>query len=165
MGTNPRLGIRQSRRTEIFRLAERKLRAHSVLSAKIKTWKSYRGEPSDLVDITVNMCPAIRLSWGTGGATSRDNISQKAMFTLRIEIFTAGTCIDDSADLWAQIEEALYPTDPEEQAQMRTAFQAVGTIRSDWKVTEPSVATAQLNDGALQVATGSLMIPYSIQGP
>lgn len=163
---NPRLNIPRSRRSAILRLAVAKLKNDEQLRRVVKTWRAWEGATTDADDITASMCPCVRVTLTGTNGLPRDNAGQQSRVVMLVEVWTRGSNVEDPADLWALVENCLYPNSTADQTTLRSEFQAIGAIRSDWKIDQPAIVTTR--DGSNEVmlkAEGSLSIPYSIQGP
>lgn len=115
----------QSERAAVFRALARILRADPVLSAAVKTWISWEGEPADARDLALGMAPAIRLTpTGAGDDWKSPNTVVGPLF-VNCEMLTAGFNVDDQANLWRAIAAAIYAptgtTFEAIQAQLRAA--------------------------------------------
>jgi hypothetical protein len=161
---NPRLGIPRSRRSAIFRLAVAKLKTDEQLGRVVKTWQAWEGTTKDADDITTSMCPAIRVTLTGTNGLPRDNASQQSRVVMLVEVWTRGSNVEDPCDMWSLVENCLYPNSTADQTTLRSEFQAIGAIRSDWKIDQPAIVTVREAGEVMLKAEGSLSIPYSIQG-
>lgn len=167
MIVNPRLHLKTSRRTAVFRLVERLLKTDPELAnGKVRTWRSWEGSPKDDDPPVPAQCPWVRLSRAVSPAGPRDEQSQAATLVIRIELATKGTNADDPADLWAAVEDALVPRDVEAQRALRVRFRELGAETGVIKVGQPADETtrAEHESGVMLLATGTILIDYRVSG-
>ena len=100
-------GLLPDKRSVIFRACESVLMNEPTLFAVTKTWKSWRGDADDCQPISREMCPAIRLTLKIIPGKYLAQTLQMPDVNVIIEAFTGGTCIDDAADYWGLVENAL----------------------------------------------------------
>lgn len=106
-------GVPRDKRSIIFRAVEQVLMNDPILATVVQTWRSYRGNsPEDTAPPTADMCPWIRLSMVPRQNMYVAESLQKIPMAIQIESATAGTCQDDSMDLWGAIENAVQGTKP-----------------------------------------------------
>lgn len=99
--------------TKVFRRIVAQLhhdnRFRGVIGGGLRSWD---GSDVDRQLATPSLGkPIVRLTPIPTGVTWLDESSQVGTLGVRVEIFVAGTCIDDVIDLWDAIVTALRPAD------------------------------------------------------
>lgn len=161
---NPRLGLPSSRRSRLFREIVRMLRADADLDAAVRTWQAWDGDQDADDDPPASACPCVRLTPQGGPAETRDNISQQGTLRWDVEVWTAGLDAEDPLDLWAAIENVIFPADVDEQRSIRDRLRSLGGTGTDIKVSEPAQISRVGPGGAVMKAEGGFTYTYRIQG-
>jgi hypothetical protein len=99
--------------TKVFRRIVSQLhhddRFRGIVGKELRSWD---GSDRDRQPATPSEGqPIVRLTPIPSGVAWRDESSQVGTLNVRVELFIAGTCIDDVNDLWDTIVTALRPAD------------------------------------------------------
>lgn len=160
--TNARLKIPSSRRSRMFREIVRRLMADATLARVVETWQTMDGTPANNDPITAGNSPAVRLMIGGAGSGNRDNLSQRGLLEIDVEIVTPGLVQDDVVDLWEAVVNVVFPADQAAEAAVRNALFELGGDRTSVKITSP--ATARDAEAGVMRATGAFAVNFRIQG-
>lgn len=102
-----KLAIKSVWRAQAFRVIETILRRDAVLSGVVKTWRSREGFDTDYDLPAYDMYPMIALS-PQPVPTELMSIDQiKINFSVSVQMFVHGSCVDDILGLWEAVEDAI----------------------------------------------------------
>ena len=99
----PRLDIPSSPETLAFRAIERVLREYGPLDAQVKNWRTREGIDDDLQPPAPGLCPLISLTPEPRPGRLLTNVAATVNFAVAVEIYVAGSCVDDLLNLWGLV--------------------------------------------------------------
>lgn len=160
---NQRLKVPSCRRSKLYREIMRRLMSDTTLKRVVKTWRVWDGTAVSDDELAASMCPFVRATPHGGGGQNRDNISQRGVVRVELEIATAGLNAEDCMDLWDCVENVVFPSVQADEADIRTALREMGADGTPVKITEPAAFAPDI-EGGLMRAVGAFTVTYRIQG-
>lgn len=154
--SNPKLRAPQTARVALFRLIDQQLRADAALRSAVKTFRSWQGEAGDRTEPSLQQAPWLRLSIAGGPVAPWAASTQLGTLAVRVELWVAGSCLDDLDNLWGLVERACYPADPAArlafQARLRAAGAHTGQVRLQQPAFDPGPAGDDHLEGVAHLA-------------
>ena len=108
----PQLKLPASPERVAFRTVDQILRSDPLLSTTVKAWRSWKGEPEDILDPTFATCPYIRLSPVPESSMRQTEEQHRMPIDVRIQAAVSGSDFDQLSNFWAAIRSAIYPVEP-----------------------------------------------------
>lgn len=106
-----KLALPKGAETIAYRALEDVLRTDPTLNRVVKTWASWRGDPSDLLQPCPALCPFIQVSPRPAGASWAAEGLHKEPLYIAVFVAVAGLDVDELLNLWAAIRGAVFPQD------------------------------------------------------
>jgi hypothetical protein len=106
----PKLKLPSTPEQIAFRAVDQMLRSDPLLSATVRQWGSWLGQPEDILPPTFATCPYIRISPAPETSDRQTETQHKMPLDIRIQAAVAGSDFDQLANFWGAIRSAVYPT-------------------------------------------------------
>lgn len=105
-----KLDLPDAPETLVFRAFETVLRDDRLLAAIVRTWSTWRGEDSDLIDAPSSVqCPFLQLAPWPTSSDRETEIQHQMPLTVRYRVAVVGTNADNLMNLNAAVRAAFFP--------------------------------------------------------
>jgi hypothetical protein len=153
----PQLRLPDCPETVAFRTVDRMLRSDPLLSTTVKAWRSWRGEPEDILDPTFATCPYIRISPVPEVSMRQTEEQHRMPLDIRIQAAVGGSDFNQLANFWGSIRTALYPTNPTRRTTILNMANGASIARSQMTLNGYGV---KIDDAGLRmmIAQGTLQV-------
>jgi hypothetical protein len=105
----PKLKLPSSPEQIAFRFVEQILRSDPLLSATMRTFRAWRGEPDDFRGPTFALCPFVMITPWPEPSARRTEIQHQMNLDIRIEVAVGGSDFDQLFNFWAAVRTAIFP--------------------------------------------------------
>ena len=105
----PQLKLPDSPEKISFRFVDQLLRSDPLLSTTVKAWRSWRGEPEDILGPTFATCPYIRISPVPETSQRQTETQHRMPVDIRIQAAVGGSDFNQLTNFWGAIRTAIYP--------------------------------------------------------
>lgn len=139
-----KLDLPDSPRIIVFRVIDEQIRKDPVISRTVRpySFRSWRGEPADRNEFSINQAPAIRLTPRPGAerawTVGSPPYVRRGLLNIDVEVLVAGCCVDDLDNLWHAIRRSLDPRDPIKNAAFVSLLRSVGAWQGIVNVEQPA---------------------------
>ena len=131
------------------------LQTDPVLGAQIELWQVWQGEDIDLVDVTSDNLPFLRITPKSSPQDWLDEAAAQITFTLEIKIGVSGTDVTALFDAWHAVHTALFTGNT-----VLNALYPLGVIQKT--ITQAAIVPAVYDGASGLEGTGLLRIKTRI---
>lgn len=161
---SPKLALPNSSEKLAFRCVDQILRSDPVLSTTVKGWRSWKGEPEDILDPTFATCPYLRISPRSGVSKWASEQQHQVNLVIAIQVAVAGSDADQLFNFWQAVRNAIYPNS---QARLVTIMEMVQSALISKSIMTSGGYGLNVTEQGLRmlIATGTLEIVILVQTP
>jgi hypothetical protein len=157
---SPKLKLPNVAEQLAFRCVDQILRSDPILQTTVKAWRSWRGDPEDILDPTFATCPYLRISPAPGTSRWETEQQHRMPINISIQAAVAGSDADQLMNFWGAIRGALYPNNSISQARLTTVMNMVNAANiAKSQLTMSGYGVMVTNEGLrMLIAKGNLEV-------